>query len=106
MMPSEPRRRRAAAPILALALAALPPAGCGGPEESARMARRTMTVAEVPDGPRAAAAEALPGIDFEEAWANVDAEGRTHSFEIRGRAKNGRIREVRVSPEGEVLEME
>ena len=70
------------------------------------MARRTMTVETVPDVPRAAAKEALPDVDFEDAWANVDRDGQLHSYELRGRTAAGRIREVRVSTAGEVLEME
>lgn len=107
MMHSEYDGRRLAGRRAALALlVALLPIGCGEQEESARMARRTMTVDAVPDGPRAAAKKALPEINFEDAWANVDADGQTHSFELRGRSANGQIREVRVSPSGEVLEME
>ncbi|RUL84946.1 hypothetical protein [Tautonia sociabilis] len=112
MTRSKPGARRpafsAAASAAALLLALLPAvAGCGDrQEESARMARRTMTVASVPDEPRAAAEKALPGVEFEDAWANVDGEGQLHSYELRGRAANGRIREVRVSPSGEVLERE
>jgi hypothetical protein len=83
------------------------PIGCGEKaEESARMARRTMTVESIPDEVRTVGQEALPDITFEDAWANVDAEGVLHSYELRGRNDAGRIREVRVSPEGEILEME
>lgn len=108
MTHSEPEHRRRVGPAAAAALLiALLPVGCGGEaEESARMARRTMTVESIPDEPRAAAQRALPDITFEDAWANVDAEGALHSYELRGRNDAGRIREVRVSPDGDVLEME
>ena len=90
-----------------LTLAATLAIGCGGPDaDSGRMARRTMTLDEVPQAARDAASKALPGITFEEAWGNVDRDGTLHSYEVRGRAANGRIREVRVATDGEILEME
>lgn len=94
--------------MLMLSLATVSMAGgCGGPEESEpRLARRTIAVAEVPETPKQAAQEALPQINFEEAWQNVDGEGNLQSYELRGRNDQGKIREVRVSPSGEVLEME
>jgi hypothetical protein len=53
-----------------------------------------------------AARQALPGVEFADAWKNMDKDSTLHSYEIRGRTKNGKIREVRVSPSGEILEME
>ena len=107
MTRSEPHRHGRAGLAAAAVLLALLPISCGGrAEESSRMARRTMTVESIPDAPRAAAKKALPGVDFEDAWANVDNGGQIHSYELRGRTGNGRIREVRVSLAGEVLEME
>ena len=90
-----------------LALAALLIAGCGGSDvEPGRMARRTLTLDEVPQTAVDAASKALPGITFDEAWGNVDRDGTLNSYEIRGRAANGRIGEVRVTANGEVLEVE
>ena len=104
---SHPRYRSGFSACVTLLLLALLPIGCGErAEESSRMARRTMTVDTIPEVPKAAAEKALPEITFEDAWANVDSDGEIHSFELRGRTDNGRIREVRVSLEGEVLEME
>ena len=41
------------------------------------------------------------------AWKNLDRETKAlHSYEVRGRAANGKVREVRVSTDGKVLEME
>ena len=100
-------RRRGPRPWPSLALAAVLASGCGGPDEGeGRMARRTMTLDEVPRAARDAASKALPGITFDEAWGNVDRDGTLHSYEVRGRAANGRIREVRVATDGEILEME
>ena len=102
------RGARAALLGLALALGLAAGPGCGAPEEGeARLARRTMPVEEVPAEAMEVAEGALPGIAFNEAWANVDADGKLHSYEIRGSSEeSGRIREVRVSPSGEILEME
>jgi hypothetical protein len=68
--------------------------------------RKTVSLSEVPEPVMAKAKASLPGIKFEEAWKNIDREGKLHSFEVRGKAANGKIREVRVSPVGEILEME
>jgi hypothetical protein len=56
---------------------------------------------------RDGAKRAIPGVDFNEAWKNLDRLGRLHSYEIRGKnVADGKIREVRVSLTGEILEME
>ena len=99
MTPSERRSSLLLALLLALA-------GCGEDEPEGRLARRTIAVAEVPAPAIAAAEQRLPGVTFEEAWQNVDADGQLRSFEVRGRNAAGKIREVRVSPTGEVLEAE
>jgi hypothetical protein len=63
---------------------------------------------DVPETVRAAARKALPaGVQLNEAWKNLEAGGKVHSYEIRGKsAKDGKIREVRVSLTGQILEME
>ncbi len=53
-----------------------------------------------------AAKAKVPGVKFEEAWKNVDREGKLHSYEIRGKNAKGKIREARVAPSGEILELE
>jgi hypothetical protein len=85
-------------------LAAISLFGCD--RESARLSRQTTTIAEVPDDVMNAARQAIPGVEFSDAWKNVEKDGKLHSYEIRGRTKNGKIREARVSPSGEILEME
>jgi hypothetical protein len=96
-------RRRAWALAATVALVV---SGCGRDEEESEFARRTTTVAEVPAPVIDVAKKELPGVEFTEAWKNVDAAGKLHSFEIRGKTREGKIREVRVSPEGKVLEKE
>jgi len=80
--------------------------GCGEHEEKDEFARRTITVKEVPASVMEAAGKALPDVDFTEAWKNVEADEALHSYEIRGRNAKGKIREVRVAPDGKILEME
>jgi hypothetical protein len=82
-------------------------AGCGEHDLPPGITKVAVKFDEVPENVRAAATKAIPGIDFKEAWQNVGSEGKLHSYEIRGKnAKDGKIREVRVSLTGEVLEQE
>jgi hypothetical protein len=69
--------------------------------------RQPFEVASLPEEVRESAKKALPGVTFQDAWKNLDSSTKAlHSYEIRGRASNGKVREVRVSPSGEILEME
>jgi hypothetical protein len=62
---------------------------------------------EVPENVRAAAKKAIPGVNLNEAWKNLERGGKLHSYEIRGKnASDGKTREVRVSLAGKILEME
>ena len=79
--------------------------GCGS-ESSDRLARRSVPIAELPELVRAAAQKELPDVEFADAWKNLDKDGKLNSFEIRGRNKTGKIREVRVSATGEIIELE
>jgi hypothetical protein len=88
--------------LLALAGAA----GCGEHEAEDEFARRTITVKEVPANVLESAGKELPGVDFNEAWKNVEADGALHSYEIRGRNAAGKVREVRVAADGKILEVE
>ena len=82
-------------------------AGCGEADLPPGLTKKAIAFDKVPVGPRTAASKAIPQVDFKEAWENLDAQGKLHSYEIRGRrASDGKIREVRVSPAGEVLESE
>jgi hypothetical protein len=82
-------------------------AGCGDSDLPPGLTKKAVAIGEVPDGPRAAAKKSIPNVDFKEAWQNLDSQGKLHSYEIRGRqSSDGKIREVRVSPTGEILESE
>lgn len=89
------------APLLALCAF-----GCGDPDRTPEMSRRVVPVAEVPEAVGKAARKTVPGVDFNEAWKNLDRQGKLHSYEIRGRAANGKIREARVAADGTILEVE
>jgi hypothetical protein len=92
--------------ISSLAVLVLALASCGESEKEPEFARRATTVAEVPATVMDVAKKELPGVEFTDAWKNVDRDGKFHSYELRGHASNGKIREVRVSAEGKVLEKE
>jgi hypothetical protein len=82
-------------------------AGCGDPDAPPGLRKKVIELDKVPAAAAAAAATTLPGVTLKDAWENVDSRGTLHSYEIRGlNPKTGKIREVRVSPEGKVLEVE
>lgn len=82
-------------------------AGCGREDDDEpKLARRAAEMADLPQAVRDAAQKALPDVKFTDVWRNVDADGNLHSYEIRGKAPAGKIREARVDPNGKILEME
>jgi len=81
--------------------------GCGDSDLPPGLTKKAVPIDNVPGTVRAAAKKAVPGVEFKEAWQNLDGKGDLHSYEIRGRqASDGKIREVRVSTTGEILESE
>jgi hypothetical protein len=92
--------------LLAVSLLLVGLGGCRDADLPPGMSRRTIQLSEVPETVLKGAKKALPTVNLEEAWTNVDGEGKLHSYEIRGRAPNGKIREARVSLTGEILELE
>jgi len=102
------RERTGRAPIaLAIVLAVAALGGCGDVDEPPGITKQAVAFDDVPAGVRDAARKAVPGVKLDEAWKNLDGEGKLHSYEIRGRnPANGKIREVRVSITGEILEKE
>jgi len=49
----------------------------------------------------AVAREKLPGVTFETAWQLGNG-----VYEVRGKAKNGKVREIDIKPDGTVVEIE
>jgi hypothetical protein len=93
--------------VTAILAAAFSSPGCGDRDLPPALAKQAVKFDEVPEAVRAAARKAVPQVNFNEAWKNVDREGKLHSYEIRGKnPADGKIREVRVSLTGEILEME
>ena len=69
--------------------------------------KKALDLDKVPPVVGKAARKTLPGVTLSDAFENVDAEGKLHSYEIRGRIpKTGKIREVRVGLDGKILEEE
>jgi hypothetical protein len=102
-----PRRSRRLAVALVVCGAAAAFAGCGEHDEPPGLTKQAVAFDDVPQSVRDAARKAVPGVKLNEAWKNLDREGKFHSYEIRGRnPADGKIREVRVSQAGEVLETE
>ncbi len=62
---------------------------------------QTMALADVPPAFMETARRELPEVDFDEVWMKQDG-----TLEIRGKAKNGKIREVAIRPDGTVEEIE
>jgi len=92
---------------VAVAAALLCFPACGDRDRQPEMTKQAVKIDEVPGPVRDAAKKAIPGVNLNEAFKNLDREGKLHSYEIRGKnAANGKIREVRVSLTGEVLELE
>jgi hypothetical protein len=93
--------------IVGLAPIVLVIGGCDDGDLPPGISKKAVSFDEVPEALRTAARKAVPGVDFKEAWQNLDGQGKLHSYEIRGKqASSGKIREVRVSPTGEILESE
>src|SRR5689334_4066561 len=84
--------------IVPMVLALVAASGCEREEQPA--SRQPIAVAELPVVVRDAAKKALPDVTFNESWKNLDRDGKHQSYEVRGRAPNGKIREVRVSLTG------
>ena len=81
--------------------------GCGDRDEPPGMTKQALPFDDVPAAVRDAARKAVPQVKLGEAWKNLDREGKLHSYELRGRnPADGKIREVRVSLTGQILEME
>jgi len=100
-------RRFLSSLIVGLAPIVLVIGGCDDGDLPPGISKKAVSFDEVPEALRAAARKTIPGVVFKEAWQNLDGQGKLHSYEIRGKqASNGKIREVRVSPTGEILESE
>jgi len=83
--------------MLALALTLLLVAGCGERTPTGE----NVDLDKVPEPVMTAAKEKLPGVKFEQAWKTPGGE-----YEVRGKGKNGKVRDIRVKPDGTVVEID
>ncbi len=74
--------------------------GCG--EDVVR--EEVVPIDKLPAPALKAAGEKLPGVKFDTAW-KVKADGKD-AYEIRGKMKDGKIRDAKVTATGEVLEVD
>ena len=56
---------------------------------------------KVPEPVMKSAKEKLPGVTFEQAWKTSNG-----NYEVRGKAKNGKVRDIQVKPDGTVVEVD
>ena len=61
----------------------------------------TLQLEDVPPDLMRIAKEQLPGVAFDTVWKKPSG-----TFEIRGKEKNGKIREVDIRPDGTIEEVE
>jgi hypothetical protein len=59
---------------------------------------------QVPGPAIAAAQKQLPGVKFDAAWKEL--ERAKVAYELRGKHPQGKIRDVKVTPDGTVLEVD
>lgn len=56
---------------------------------------------QVPEPVMKVAKDKLPGVSFEQAWKTPGG-----NYEVRGKAKNGKVRDIQVKANGEVVEVD
>ena len=75
-------------------------AGCGEVFEKTEM----VPIDKVPEAVMKVAKEKLPGVKFDTAWKEKD--GDKTVYEVRGKSSDGKIRDIKISPDGSVLEVD
>ena len=64
-----------------------------------------MPLDKVPPSVVKAAGEKLPGVKFDSAYKETTKDGK-EVYELRGKTKEGKIRDVEVTADGKVLEVD
>ena len=82
---------------LLVGLSALTLTGCGGKKGQ----KTPMDLKDVPPEIMKVAKEKLPGVTFDSAWREANG-----SFEVRGKTKTGKVREIDIAPDGTVTELD
>ena len=75
-------------------------AGCGEVFEKTEM----VPIDKVPEAIMKVAKEKLPGVKFDTAWKEKD--GDKTVYEVRGKSSDGKTRDIKISPDGSVLEVD
>jgi hypothetical protein len=70
--------------------------GCG-----AVAGREVIPLTDVPPAAMEVAKKELPGVTFDKAWKKKDG-----SYEVSGKDKTGKIREIDVKADGTIIEIE
>ena len=78
-------------------LALLLVVGCGEKKPSGE----NVELEKVPEPVMKVAKEKLPDVKFEQAWKTP-----TGNYEVRGKNKNGKVRDIQVKPDGTVVEVD
>ncbi len=65
---------------------------------------KPIALGEIPAPVLKVAREQLPGVEFSQAWVGT-VDGRP-AYEIRGTNDRGKVRELKITDEGKVLEIE
>ena len=71
--------------------------GCGEAEPKGK----NVPLSDVPEPVMKVAKEKLPNVTFDQAWTTPSG-----NFEVRGKDKNGKVRDIQVKPNGEVAEVD
>ena len=87
---------RATVAALLVGLSAVVMTGCGG----AKGQKTAMELKDVPPDILKVAKEKLPGVAFDAAWREPNG-----SYELRGKDKSGKVREIDIKPDGTVEEV-
>lgn len=74
--------------------------GCGEVFEETEM----VPIDKVPESVMKVAKEKLPDVKFDTAW--TEKEGDTTVYEVRGKSSDGKTRDIKISPDGKVLEVD
>lgn len=72
-------------------------AGCGEKESKSA----DVPLKDVPQPVMDVAKEKLPGVNFDQAWKTKNG-----NYEVRGKTKDGKVRDIQVKPSGEVVEVD
>ena len=88
---------RATLMALLLGLSALTLTGCGEKKEQ----KTAMELKDVPPEIMKVAQEKLPGVKFDAAFKEANG-----NYELRGKEKSGKTREIDIKPDGTVAELQ